>query len=246
MRAIYEPTGRAREYAALACNLYRGCGHRCKYCYAPGVARYKREEWHTRLELRPGIIDALRRDADRLAARGEHREILFCFTSDPYCLQIKDHTPTRDALEIVGSRGLKFIVLTKAGMAAITDFDLLMKYGGRFGTSLVWDSDALRREWEPGAASIDDRNEAITTARLKWGISTWLSVEPVIDPAQALQVIRRYRNVVDEIKVGKLNHMPDIEACVDWRKFLIDATRELKQGTASWRIKRDLAAYENK
>ena len=28
---IYEPKGRAREYAPLACNLAVGCVHRCVY-----------------------------------------------------------------------------------------------------------------------------------------------------------------------------------------------------------------------
>mgnify|MGYP001557876463 FL=1 len=32
MSLIYEPAGRAREYAALACNVYRGCDHACVYC----------------------------------------------------------------------------------------------------------------------------------------------------------------------------------------------------------------------
>jgi hypothetical protein len=32
---IYPPKGQAGEYAPLAANPYRGCGHRCKYCYVP-------------------------------------------------------------------------------------------------------------------------------------------------------------------------------------------------------------------
>jgi len=35
MAVIYEPKGMALEYAPLACNLYRGCQHGCRYCYAP-------------------------------------------------------------------------------------------------------------------------------------------------------------------------------------------------------------------
>src|SRR5215472_2137732 len=31
--AIYPPRGQAGEYAPLACNPYRGCGHGCVYCY---------------------------------------------------------------------------------------------------------------------------------------------------------------------------------------------------------------------
>lgn len=35
MPVIYEPKGRANEYSPYACNLYIGCSHRCRYCYAP-------------------------------------------------------------------------------------------------------------------------------------------------------------------------------------------------------------------
>ncbi len=36
---IYVPKGRAREYSPLALNLYRGCEHRCSYCYCPRIDR---------------------------------------------------------------------------------------------------------------------------------------------------------------------------------------------------------------
>lgn len=29
---IYAPAGQAGEYAPLATNPYRGCGHKCSYC----------------------------------------------------------------------------------------------------------------------------------------------------------------------------------------------------------------------
>lgn len=39
MNVVYEPRGRAREYSELAYNLYRGCTHGCRYCYAPACMR---------------------------------------------------------------------------------------------------------------------------------------------------------------------------------------------------------------
>jgi excisionase family DNA binding protein len=38
-RAIYIPGGPAREYAELALNIYTGCTHACRYCYAAGAMR---------------------------------------------------------------------------------------------------------------------------------------------------------------------------------------------------------------
>jgi len=37
---IYEPRGRAGEYAPLAVNLYKGCGHGCVYYLKNDLRRY--------------------------------------------------------------------------------------------------------------------------------------------------------------------------------------------------------------
>ena len=60
---IYEPKGQAREYAALATNPYRGCGHKCTYCYVPAVLRMSRDDFDTRVQPRPSYLDKLRKDA---------------------------------------------------------------------------------------------------------------------------------------------------------------------------------------
>ena len=73
MKAIYEPAGKAREYADLACNLYRGCVHGCKYCFAPAVLHMTADNFHARAQLRPGILEALAKEAP--AYRGEPRRV---------------------------------------------------------------------------------------------------------------------------------------------------------------------------
>jgi DNA repair photolyase len=42
---IYAPKGQAGEYAPLATNPYRGCGHGCAYCYVPQVTKQDRREF---------------------------------------------------------------------------------------------------------------------------------------------------------------------------------------------------------
>jgi DNA repair photolyase len=48
---IYAPRGQAGEYAPLATNPYRGCGHGCAYCYVPNVISKCRER--TSMPVRP-------------------------------------------------------------------------------------------------------------------------------------------------------------------------------------------------
>jgi hypothetical protein len=46
MAVRYEPKGMALQYAALACNLYRGCQHGCRYCFAPNCLFMPLERFH--------------------------------------------------------------------------------------------------------------------------------------------------------------------------------------------------------
>lgn len=215
MRTIYEPSGRAREYNPLACNLFTGCRHRCKYCYCPGILRQTVEQWSANPQPRAGVLADLAHAAK--AYRGDPREVLFCFMSDPY------QTPeavalTGEALAICERNTVKATVLTKAGTAAAVHFPLLARAGYRFGSTVCFLSESMRQEWEPGAAPIADRLAAIRAARAA-GVKTWVSVEPVIDAAEGLAAIRALLPICDTIKVGKLNHVPAVEARTDWPAF---------------------------
>jgi len=67
MNIIYEPKGRAREYAELAANLYSGCAHGCEYCYAPGALRVNRTDFRLCVKPRKDCLQQLEKDAAKLA-----------------------------------------------------------------------------------------------------------------------------------------------------------------------------------
>jgi len=84
LTAIYEPQGAAREYAELAVNLYRGCGHRCAYCSSPGILRMSREEFDSGAVPRDGILEALKREAPAAADRpNSFAENRLCIAASP-------------------------------------------------------------------------------------------------------------------------------------------------------------------
>ncbi len=239
LQAIYQPKGRAAEYATYACNLYRGCTHGCVYCYAPSVLHMERGEFHSQCVERPGILDKLRHDAKLIAARGDNPvlndPVLFCFTSDPY--QPGAHA-TRAALSIMREFGVPFSVLTK-GTMAWRDFDLYGK-DDLFGMTLTFFTWELSRDWEPRAASPGGRMAQLRLAHTK-GIRTWASLEPVIDPAQTLLLIDQTHDYVDHYAVGKLNYHP-LAKSIDWPKFLSDVLVKLRGYGNSYYIKADLEA----
>lgn len=239
--AIYEPKGAAREYAELACNLYSGCTHGCSYCYAPAVLRKRRDEFHASARPRPGILEALEREAPKYA--GDPREVLLSFTSDPYQPCEEEHRLTRRALEILVDNGVRACVLTKDPQRAMdSDAELLLRGKVRLGTTAVFTSIRSSLKYELGAPSPASRQHALLAAR-RSGLFTWVSIEPVIDPAEALEVIRWFADAACEIRIGKINHRPDLERAVDWPKFVADATALCQQLGVRFMFKKSLEQY---
>jgi len=237
---IYEPKGAAREYAPLAMNYYMGCTHACTYCYCPGVLRKKRETFNADVVVKKDFIRRLEKDAAKLAR--DDRIVHLCFIGDPYQPIEKDLQITRQALEILRKNRLKPQILTKAGPWAVKrDEDLLRAAGAIWACTLTMDDDALSLEWEPGAPLPGERIHALKAAK-EIGLQTWVSLEPVLDPAAALLLVRRVAPYTDVFKVGKLNHHQHAKT-IDWALFFVDAVSLLWDLGTSFYIKDDLKAY---
>jgi DNA repair photolyase len=238
MKIIYEPTGKAREYAPLAVNLYSGCLHGCKYCFGPQALRKHKNAFSVDVHPKKHALERLQADASKL--NGDDREILLSFVTDPYQpLEIQLEI-TRGAIRTLIENDLRFTILTKGGTRAVRDFDLLEGYDkGRFGSTIIFIDQDDADAWEPNAPSIQDRIRAIEIARAS-GIRTWVSLEPVIDPEQALQLIREIHPIVDHWKVGKINYHPEVERKVDWIRFREEVTALLDSLEADYYLKESL------
>lgn len=244
MNVIYEPKGRAREYSPLACNLYMGCTHGCKYCYAPSCMHKKPDEWHEAARARaPDVLRLFDKDCATLAGErpdDETRRVLFCFLSDPYQPLERELHLTRQGIGIAAKHGIKVDILTKGdGRLIEEDLPLMQKSETHLGITLSFSKDASRREWEPMASSVQSRLRILRKAH-EMGIYTWVSMEPVIIPDEALEVIRRAHGYVDFWKVGKLNHNKAVESRIDWPKFREDAVSLLDSFGCRYYIKEDL------
>lgn len=246
---IYETSGRAREYFELAANLYTGCEHACVYCYGADVLHKDPKEFFTRAvprQNREGALAALRKDAERLAANYETRHVLLSFVTDPYQPAEEQFNLTRRAIEILHAANLGVAILTKGGFRATRDFDLLDQ-GDLFGTTLTFQDPKRSRSWEPGAANPIDRKLSLKDAKDR-GISTWVSCEPVIDPAETLALIEECAPFVDVFKVGTLNYSRKLPRDftpprIDWKNFAQNAVILLDRLGANYYIKKDLARH---
>lgn len=238
MKIIYKPEGKAREYAVLACNIYKGCQHGCKYCFGSQSLWIPRDEYYSAANPKKDVIDRLKKGCAQL--NSDSPEILLSFIGDVYQPAEIKLGLTREVIKTLIDHNLKFTILTKGGTRACRDFDLLQGYDkGRFGTTLIFLNQKDADEWEPQAASISDRIEVIQKAHDK-GISTWISVEPVIDPEQALRLIKELYPVVDHWKVGKINYHKEIEDKVDWIGFRKNVRDLLESFGADYYLKKSL------
>ena len=246
---IYEPVGKAGEYAPLAVNLYKGCSHGCRYCYAPSATFKDRETFH-RAAPRQDIIKKLLHDAPlaRDSYTGLDRTVLLSFTSDPYQPINDTYGLTRQAITILHDHHFNVCILTKGGMRATADFDLL-RPGDQFATTLTFLDEEQSLDWEPEAAWPGERLAALAMAHFE-GKTTWASLEPVIDPAVTLDIIQTTYTYVDLFKVGKLNYpekLPEPYRSqvkdIDWSKFANDVTALLEKLDCRFYIKEDLRRY---
>ena len=199
---IYQPKGRAREYAPWALNYYRGCDHGCAYCYGPSVLRMDRAEFHTTAAPRRDALRQIERSAK--AASGHVERVLLSFTHDPYQNLDEQTGLTRKVIEILHRHDIHVTILTKGDARSIRDFDLLGP-GDAYATTLVVEQDGLV-DWEPHAAPIAERIAALKQARDRGLEKVWVSFEPVIWPQESYLLFHRASPYITHCKVGPLNY----------------------------------------
>ncbi len=230
MIPIYEPRGKAKEYGDLALNIYTGCPHRCFYCFAPNVLRRDREEFHSRVEPRPGIVKETSNQLARENITG--KLIHLCFTCDPYPTGY-DSSATREIIKLLKENGNHVQILTKGD--GCRDFDLLDDKDW-FGVTMDGTLECWKGPHSP--------TYQIAVAHQK-GIKTWVSFEPVIDADSVLGFIERVgvEKTADKIKIGKLNYYP---SDIDWAKFGQEAEALCKRLGIDYYIKDSLRAEMDK
>lgn len=240
MSVIYEPRGKAREYSPLALNLYEGCAHGCIYCYARMIRKKSREQFIDAAP-RKDIIKKIEHDLQKW--NGTKKDpVLLCFMCDPYQPIDVDLKFTRLAIHALNRHGFPVQIITKGGMRATMDFDILSKDpNNKFAVTLTTDDPAESLQWEPGATLPEERIESLKQAHRE-GIETWVSFEPVFNPDAVYRLIHATHNFVDLYKVGKLNYHARAKE-IDWREFRITTENLLASLGKKYYIKDDLRKF---
>lgn len=234
---IYEPKGKAREYSPLAFNIFTGCDHGCTYCYVPSCTY--RPDANTVPMLRKNVVHLLENE---LKHGTPTPQVLLSFLCDPYARHDVESAITRQCLEVLCKYECRVAILSKGGTRAMRDVDVLKRFKKthiKFGTTLTFFEDSLRKQYEPNASSTSDRLAALESMH-DAGIKTFASIEPVINPVESLRVIAASLPFVDQYKIGKLNHNKEIESKIDWPKFLSDSLSLVREYGKEVYVKEDL------
>jgi DNA repair photolyase len=240
-KIIYAPEGQAGEYAPLAINIYRGCGHCCRYCWVPQYTHMSRAEFDAGAVPRKGFsIEQLRKEAAQLQAAGVTEQILLSFSTDPY--HPGDTTLTRATLIVLRDHGLGFCPLSKGGTRALRDIDLFEPRRDAYAATLTGLDDDFSRKWERNAPLPGDRIAALRAFH-EHGIFTWTSLEPTLDIAASLAIVRATHQFIDLYKVGRANYCGALTKQTDWRTYTLRMIDLLNRLGKAHYIKQDLQPY---
>jgi DNA repair photolyase len=160
-----------RDSTGYTANLYKGCTHGCVYCYAPSLTHDERS-WGSYADVKVNAHQVLEKEL-----RGLRKdEVFLSSASDPYQPVEARYRVTRRCLEVLLRHRYPVSILTRSPLV-LRDLDLLKRFEWvRVGMSIT--SVPVRR-YEPGVPPLQRRIDTLRKLS-KAGISTWVSLAPVI------------------------------------------------------------------
>lgn len=206
-KAIYNPSGKAGEYAEWACNFYVGCSNDCSYCYCKkGVLA------HAMGGLIPTLKKCFKDESDAFEVFQKELKaniselqksgLFFTFTSDPMLPETRELTKL--AINECLWNDIPVKILTKCAdhvsqfiyEMRCTDYNLGMI---AFGFTLTGHD-----ELEPGASTNAERIEAMKKLH-DAGFKTFASIEPIVDLESSFNMIMFSRGYCDLYKIGLMS-----------------------------------------
>ena len=206
MEAIYQPKGKAGEYAKYACNFYVGCSNDCAYCYCKrGLLA------HAMGGTTPTLKKCFKDEDDAIETFGRElmsnlselrkHGLFFTFTSDPMLPETQGLTFA--AIDICIDEDVPVKILTKRA-----DFDVSTYYDVHsemiaFGFTLTGCD-----EQEPNASTNAERIAQMKRLYYR-RFKTFASIEPVIDIEKSKQMIAKTLGYCDLYKIGLMSGKRD-------------------------------------
>jgi DNA repair photolyase len=198
-----------------------------------------RSEFDAGAVPRQKFLEHLERDSKKYEALRITEQVMLSFTTDPY--HLGNTSLTRDVLIMLKQYGMGICTLTKGGSRALRDLDLFRPGRDAFASTLTSLDENVSLKWERNAALPADRIQTLKKFH-EAGVYTWVSLEPVLDTAAALEIIQQTHSFVDLYKIGRANYI-GLTKTTDWKRFTADVLEVLADTGSKAYIKKDLQPY---
>lgn len=190
-----------KEWASSNINLFFGCSHNCRYCYAKKMAlRFKRKtknNWKEMVLNEEKMHQNFKKRKGRVMFPSSHDIIpkykKECFVVIKKLLKAGNSIliTTKPHYEVIKDLCLKFI-----------NFKELIQF--RF--TITSEKNTLLRFWEEGAPSFEERFKSLKFA-YSLNYKTSVSIEPFLDEDPTTLIKKIYPFVSETIWVGKMNYI---------------------------------------
>jgi DNA repair photolyase len=190
-------------------NCYVGCSHRCLYCYARYMKKFKErpEEWGDFVDVKVNAPEAL---AKQLRKIKPPKEVFMSSICDAWQPIEAKYKLSRACLKLLLEAGFGVDILTKSSLI-LRDLDLLSAYKTpRLGMTITTLDKGLQKVLEPYASEPQERLNTLKKAREK-GIKTWVFLGPLIPeftdtPANLEAIFSALKGLdLDSVCVDRLN-----------------------------------------
>ena len=238
-KVIYQPSGKAGEYAQWACNFYTGCSNNCDYCYLkkgpyahvwtdyPKLkSSFKNED-----EAFQCFVKEVNKNLDAL----RHHGLFFSFSTDPMLEETAALTIA--SMEYCVRQDIPCVVLSKcARMAECLDNPVFNSERGR--ELLVFGSTLTASDMEEGNASSHLERINTLAAFHSAGFQTFASIEPIVSFAASLQAVKDAAPHCSVLKIGLMSGVKkdyyDLNECLDFIKQ-VSAVATLNRCRLYWK-----------
>lgn len=183
-------------------NPYVGCQHKCIYCYATFIARWrgKKGPWGSWVQIKTNIVSVLRRELHR--KKGVH--IFLSTVCDVYQPIESKYQITRQCLEVLCKKAhldpqLDVFLLTKSDMVR-RDCDILSQFPRdslEVAFSITTHRDEIAKNFELYSPSPSERIAAARTLK-KFGLKVGMLINPIL-PYITEQDMRALLQIAEDV-----------------------------------------------
>jgi DNA repair photolyase len=203
-KAIYNPSGKSREYSYWACNFYVNCSGGCTYCYLkkgigkkvlggdkPTLKKCFKDEQHAK----DTFVKEVRQNIDELRKHG----LFFCFTTDPMLPETIELT--KFAVDFCVLNHVPVKILTKQVGWVTEQEEWLKLFKGVEKEVAIGFTLTGHCEMELGCSPNSLRILAMKKLYKK-GFKIFASIEPIIDLKSSWKMIEKSLGFCHLFKVG--------------------------------------------